>query len=338
MSEIPAENGKPSRVEQAAILLLSLGEEEAAKVLKFLDPREVQRVGEAMAALRSIPRSSIDSVVESFLEDVTEQSGLALGVPDYLRKMLVNALGEHKATTLLERISGGSTGGLEKLRWMDPRAIADFMKEEHPQVQAIVLSYLEAETAGEVLGYINDPAHCADIVMRVARLDSVSPTALAELAAVLEQHAGRQAANRFAQLGGRRNAAEIVNKLGRGVDQAVLEKMREVDESLAQLIQEQMFVFDNLSLIDDRGIQTLLREVSTDMLVLALKGADPLLAEKFFANMSKRAAELLRDDMEAKGPVRLSEVEAAQKEIVGIARRLADEGELVIAGSGEEMV
>jgi len=325
-------------VEQAAILLLSLGEEEAAKVLKFLDPREVQRVGETMAALGAISRRNIESVVDSFLEEVTEQSGLSLGVPDYLKRMLVNALGEHKATTLLERISGGSTGGLEKLRWMDSRAIADFMKEEHPQVQAIVLSYLEPDQAGEVLGHIGDPGHCADIVMRVAKLESVSPTALAELAAVLEQHAGRQTANRFAQLGGRRSAAEIMNKLARGSDQVVLEKMRQADEGLCESIQEQMFIFDNLALIDDRGIQTLLREVSTDMLVLALKGADPTLADKFFNNMSERAAELLRDDMETKGPVRLSEVEAAQKEILNISRKLADDGELVIAGSCEEMV
>ena len=325
-------------VEQAAILLLSLGEEEAATVLRFLDPREVQRVGEAMASLSSIPRRDIEQVITSFLDEVTEQSGLSLGVPDYLKRMLVNALGEHKATTLLERISGGSTGGLEKLRWMDSRAIADFMKEEHPQVQAIVLSYLEPEQAGEVLGYLSDPVHCADIVMRVAKLDSVSPTALNELAAVLEQHAGRQAANRFAQLGGQRTAAEIMNKMQRGTDQAVLEKIRESDETLCQAIQEQMFVFDNLLMIDDRGIQTLLREVSTDMLVLALKGADPALAEKIFNNMSKRASELLKDDMEAKGPVRLSEVQGAQKEILTIARKLADDGELVIAGSGEEMV
>ena len=337
MSEM-AEESVIGSVQQAAILLLSLGEEEAAKVLRYLDPREVQRVGEAMASLGSIPRRDIEMVIGSFLDEVTEQSGLSLGVPDYLKRMLVGALGEHKATTLLERISGGSTGGLEKLRWMDSRAIADFMKEEHPQVQAIVLSYLEAEQAGEVLGYLNDPAHCAEIVMRVAKLDSVSPTALTELAAVLEQHAGRQTANRFAQLGGRRSAAEIMNKMARGTDQAVLEKIRESDESLCESIQEMMFIFDNLMQIDDRGIQTLLREVSTEMLVLALKGADPGLSEKIFNNMSKRAGELLKDDMEAKGPVRLSEVEAAQKEILTIARKLAEDGELVITGNGEEMV
>jgi len=325
-------------VEQAAILLLSLGEEEAAKVLKYLDPREVQRVGEAMASLSTVPRSNIDGVVDAFLEDVTEHTGLSLGVPDYLRRMLVNALGEHKATTLMERISGGSTGGLEKLRWMDSRAIADFMKEEHPQVQAIVLSYLEPEQAGEVLAYINDPDHCADVVMRVAKLESVSPTALTELAAVLEHHAGPQAANRFAQLGGKRSAAEMLNKMKRGSNQPVLEKIRETDEGLSDAIQENMFIFENLLMIDDRGIQTLLREVSTDMLVLALKAAEPVIADKFYNNMSKRAAELLKDDMDAKGPVRLSEVEAAQKEILTITRRLADDGDLVIAGSGEDMV
>ena len=325
-------------VEQAAVLLLTIGEAEASEVLKYLDATEVQRVGEAMSRLGTVPVTQINQVVDTFLEDASEQTGLAMGAPDYMKKILVGALGEHKATTVLERINGGSTRGLDKLRWMDPRAIADFMKEEHPQIQAIILSYLDADQAGEVLSYFDDPKATAEIVMRVANLESISPTALSELGAVLEAHAGKQKANRFALMGGRRTAADIMNKLGRGADEAVLESIRDADEGLCDEIQEQMFVFDNLAAVDDRGIQTLLREVSTDLLVLALKGADQGLCDKIFANMSKRAAELLADDMEAKGPVRLSEVEVAQKEILVVARKLADEGEIVLGGSGEEMV
>ena len=326
------------RLQQAAVLLLSMGEREAAEVLKHLDAAEVQRVGEAMSTLGAIPMKQIDVVVERFLEDVSVQSGLSVGAPDYMKKILVGALGEHKATTVLERINGGSTRGLDKLRWMDPRAIADFMKEEHPQIQAIILSYLDADQAGEVLSYFDDPKETAEIVMRVANLDSISPTALAELGAVLEEHAGQQKANRFAMMGGRRVAADIMNSLKTGADEAVLEQIRDNDEGLCDEIQEQMFVFENLGAVDDRGIQTLLREVSTDMLVLALKGADIGLRDKILGNMSKRAAELLLDDMEAKGPVRLAEVEAAQKEVLVVARKLADEGEIVLGGSGEEML
>ncbi len=325
-------------LQQAAVLLLTIGEQEAAQVLRHLDAAEVQRLGEAMSALGAIPMKRIDMVVDRFLEDVSEQSGLSVGAPEYVRNMLVGALGEHKATTVLERINGGSTRGLDKLRWMDPRAIADFMKEEHPQIQAIILSYLDADQAGEVLSYFDDAEATAEIVMRVANLESISPTALAELGAVLEEHAGKQKANRFALMGGRRAAADIMNSLKGGADEAVLERIRDADEALCDQIQEQMFVFDNLAAIDDRGIQTLLREVSTDMLVLALKGADITLRDKILGNMSKRAAELLLDDMEAKGPVRLAEVEAAQKEVLVVARKLADEGEIVLGGSGEEML
>ncbi len=325
-------------LQQAAVLLLSMGEEEAAQVLRHLNAAEVQRVGEAMSQLGAVPMKQISGVVDQFLEVVSEQSGLAVGASDYVKKMLVGALGEHKATTVLERINGGSTRGLDKLRWMDSRAIADFMKEEHPQIQAIVLSYLDSDLAGEVLSYFDDPKATAEIVMRVANLEPISPTALTELGAVLEEHAGKQKANRFALMGGRRAAADIMNSLGKGSDEAVLEQIRDSDEALCDEIQEQMFVFDNLAAVDDRGIQTLLREVSTDILVLALKGADQSLCNKIFNNMSKRAAELLADDMEAKGPVRLADVEVAQKEVLVVARKLADEGEIMLGGSGEEML
>lgn len=325
-------------INKAAILLLAMGEDEAAKVLKHLEPREVQRVGAAMSALGSINTHQIDSVVNHFLETVSGESGLGMGANDYLRKMLVGALGEQRAGSVLERIVGGNMGGLDKLKWMDSRAIADFILHEHPQIQAIVLSYLEPDQAAEVLAFFPDDGVRSDVVMRVANLESIPPGALQDLSVVLEQQVGRARPSRFAQLGGKRAAAEIMNHLNNTAEEAVMAGIREISEELGDEIQELMFVFDNLNLVDDRGIQTLLREISTDTLVVALKGADEPLREKIFRNMSKRASELLQDDMEAKGPVRVSEVEAAQKEILAVARKLSDAGEIMLGGSGEDML
>ncbi len=221
---------------------------------------------------------------------------------------------------------------------MDPRAIADFVLQEHPQIQAIVLSYLEPEQAALVLNFFPDSTTRSDVLSRVASLESISPNALAELSVVLEEQVNKASNRRFAQLGGRRSAAEILNNVDSALNADLLENIREKDAELGDAIQELMFVFDNLMAVDDRGIQTILREVSTDLLVLALKGADLPLQEKIFGNMSKRAAELLRDDMEAKGPVRLSEVEGAQKEILAVARKLADDGEIMLGSGGEAMV
>jgi flagellar motor switch protein FliG len=335
--ERPGEELAP--INKAAILLLAMGEDEAAKVLKHLEPREVQRVGAAMSALGSVNTQQIDSVVNHFLETVSSQSGLAMGANDYLKKMLVGALGEQRAGSVLERIVGGNMAGLDKLKWMDSRAIADFILHEHPQIQAIVLSYLEPDQAAEVLAFFPEDAVRSDVIMRVANLESIPPGALQDLSVVLEQQVGKQRPSRFAQLGGKRAAAEIMNHLDNNAEEAVMAGIREHNEALGEEIQELMFVFDNLNLVDDRGIQTLLREISTEHLVLALKGADEPLRDKIFRNMSKRAAEMLQDDIEAKGPVRVSEVELAQKEILTVARKLSDAGEIILGGSGgEEML
>lgn len=325
-------------VNRAAILLRIMGPDEAARVLKHLDRREVQRVGMAMSSLGNISNDQIGTVLASFLETVSGQSGIGIGANDYLKKMLTGALGEQKASAILERIGGSSAGSLDRLKWMDPRAVADFILNEHPQIQAIVVSYLEPDQAAEVLNYFPDEQMRSDVIMRVATLESIPPSALQELSVVLDSQISKGSSSRFAQLGGKRVAAEIMNSLDNAVEEAVMDKIREADEGLSDDIQELMFVFDNLLAVDDRGIQTLLREVSTDNLVLALKGADEPLREKIFNNMSKRAAELLQDDMEAKGPVRLSDVEASQKEILVIARKLADAGEIALGGSGDEMV
>jgi flagellar motor switch protein FliG len=326
------------KLDQAAILLLTIGEAEAAQVLKHLDQREVQRISEAMTGLNSVSTDQISLVVDDFLETVSDESGLTLGASRYLKNTLTHAIGENKANAVIEKISGGSTAGLDKLRWMDPRAIAEFIISEHPQIQAIVMSYLEAEQAAQVIDYIPDEDMRRDIVMRVATLDSIPPAAIAELAEVLEQQASQTGPTRFAQLGGKKTAADILNSMAKGTNELVMESIREADQELGDAINELMFVFDNLSLIDDRGIQTLLKELNTDMLTVALKGADQNLQAKVFGNMSKRAAELLQDDMEAKGPVRLSEVETAQKEILIIARKLAEDGEIMLGGGGDEMI
>ncbi len=339
MSEVAtASREKMEPLDRAAILLLALGEDDASRVLKHLDPREVQRVGAAMAALGSVNTGQVSHVLDSFLDTVSGQSGLTVGAGDYIRKMLTSALGEDKARSLLDRILGGNTGGLDKLKWMDPRNIAEFILREHPQIQAIVLSYLEADQAAEVLGYFPDAGSRAEVLTRVARLEAVPPNALQELNAVLEEQVSQRAPARFAQLGGAKVAAEILNNMQAGAEEEIMAGIRESNQELCDEISELMFIFENLLDIDDRGIQVLLREVSTDNLVLALKGADDALREKIFGNMSKRAAELLRDDLEAKGPVRITEVEAAQKEILVIARRLSEAGELSLGGSGDEMI
>ena len=325
-------------VDQAAVLLLTIGEEEAAKVLKHLDQREIQRISESMTNLGSISSSQIELVVDEFLQTVTDESGLTVQTNRYLRDTLTQALGETKANSVIEKISGGSTAALDRLRWMDSRSIAEFIATEHPQIQAIVMSFLEPDQAAQVMSYLPEGEVRRDIIMRVANLESIPPAAISELAQVLEEQASQSGPARFAQLGGKRTAADILNNMAKGTNEEVMEAIREADEELGDAINELMFVFDNLLLVDDRGIQTLLKEISTDVLTIALKGADPALQQKVFGNMSKRAAELLQDDMEAKGPVRLSDVEAAQKEILVVARRLAEDGEIMLGGGGDEMV
>ncbi len=326
------------KVDQAAILLLTIGESEAAQVLKHLDQREIQRISESMTGLGAVSTDQIEVVIDDFLQTVSDESGLTMGSSRYLKNTLTHALGENKANSVIEKINGGSTAGLDKLRWMDPRAIADFIATEHPQIQAIVMSFLEPEQAAQVIAYLPEGQMRRDIVMRVANLESIPPAAIAELAMVLEEQAGQAGPTRFAQLGGKRTAADILNSMAKGTNEEVMEAIREQDEDLGDAINELMFVFDNLAVVDDRGIQTLLKSVSTDALTVALKGADRALQDKIFSNMSKRAAELLQDDMEAKGPVRLSDVEASQKEILLVARRLAEEGEIVLGGGGDEMI
>jgi flagellar motor switch protein FliG len=327
-----------NKIDQAAVLLMSLGEKDAAAVLRHLGPKEVQRIGAAMTQLQNIQQEQVADVVNGFLSEARTLTGLGVGADSYIRNMLVEALGADKANSLVDRILlGGNTSGLDTLKWMDARSVADLIRHEHPQIQAIVVAYLDPDQAAEVLGGLQEKQRL-DIIMRVASLDSVHPSALQELNDILEKQFSGNAASQTKAMGGVKVAANIMNNLDGSMESELMESIRELDEDLGGKIQDLMFVFDDLKNIDDRGIQALLREVSSEVLILALKGSDEELKEKIFKNMSKRAAELLRDDLEAKGPVRVSEVETAQKEILTIARRMADSGEIMLAGSGEDMI
>jgi len=323
----------PSR---AAILLMSLGEKDAADVLKHMGPREVQKIGTAMSQLSNISRAKVSNVLERFNYVIGDQTALGIGNEEYLRTVLVQALGDEKAGGIMDRImSGQGSRGLDQLKWMDVRAIAEIVRLEHPQIIAIVLSHLDPDQAAEVLTHLQDRVR-TDVIMRIATLDSVQPAAIKELDQILEKQFSGNASIKTSSIGGLKSAAEILNFMDSNVENSIIESITEADADTAQRIQDLMFVFDNLAEIDGRSMQILLREVSSDTLVVALKGAESTLREHVFNNISKRAAEMLRDDLETKGPVRLNDVEAAQKEILSIARRLADRDEISLGGKGSE--
>jgi flagellar motor switch protein FliG len=322
-------------VEKAAILLLSLGQDEAAEILKSLGPKEVQKLGHAMAALKQVPRDRIEKVMDEFADHAAKGAPVAVD-NEMIKTMLTKALGDDRAASLISRImQGGDTAGIEGLKWMDAPTVADMIRNEHPQIIATILVHLEFDQAGEILKHFTDRLR-NDVLLRIATLDGVQPIALHELNEALKRIlAGASGNVKKTAMGGIRHAAEILNFVGQQAETAIVDNVREYDPELAQKILDEMFVFENLLDIDDRGIQLLLREVQSDSLIVALKGASQELREKVFKNMSQRAAEMLREDLESKGPVRLSEVEAEQKEILKIARRLADEGQLQLGGGGE---
>ncbi len=327
-----------SGVDKAAILLLSLGEETAAEVLKHMGPKEVQVLGMQMASLRNIGKGAVEGVVDEFLEKVEEQTGIGIGTEDYIRSTLQSALGDDKAGALIDRIlAGANTKGLDTLKWMDARSVADVIRFEHPQIQSIVLSYLDPDQSAEVLQILPEKVR-VDLAMRISALEAIQPDALQELNDIMEKQFTGSGSSQSREIGGVKKVADIMNFMDGSNEALIMEAIKETDEDLAQKIEDLMFVFDNLSDVDDRGIQALLREISTDTLIIALKACEEDIKEKIFKNMSKRAAELMRDDLDAMGPVKLSEVESAQKEILTVARRMAESGEIVLGGGGEEMV
>lgn len=322
-------------ITKGAMLLLTLGEDGAAEVLKHLGPREVQKLGAAMATLKSVPRDQVESVVDDFYEE-TLRGAPVTADEEYIRGMLTKALGDDRAANLISRIlQGGDTAGIESLKWMDAATVAELIKNEHPQIIATILVHLEFDHSGEILKQFTDRLR-NDVLLRIATLDGVQPAALQELNEALTRILSGSANVKKTAMGGVRTAAEILNFVGTAHETAIIDNVREYDPDLAQKIIDEMFVFDNLIDIDDRGIQLLLREVQSESLILALKGANEAMREKVFKNMSQRAAEMLRDDLESKGPVRLSEVEREQKEILKIARRLAEEGQIQLGGKGED--
>jgi flagellar motor switch protein FliG len=323
-------------LEKGAILLLSLGEDEAAEVLKQLGPREVQKLGAAMAKLKDVKRERIEEILGDFMVKAGEKSDLAIDSGAYLRSVLNKALGDDKAAGLIERIlQGGDTRGIDGLKWMDSASVAELIKNEHPQIIAAILVHLDRDQACEILNCFTERLR-GDVVLRIATLDGIQPTALRELNDTLTRVLTGADTLKKSVMGGIRAAAEILNFMGTTNETGVIEAVKAHDEELAQKIIDQMFVFENVNDIDDRGIQQVLREVQSEQLILALKGATPELRDKIFKNMSQRAAEMLREDLEAKGPVKLSEVEAAQKEILKTVRRMADEGTIQLGGSGGE--
>jgi len=339
-SDLPAENPLAGLKgpERAAVLMMALGEESAAKVFGHLDPRDVQKIGQAMAVLSNVTRSQIQAALDQFAQDMEDQTGLAVGSNDYIRNVLTKALGEDKADNLLERISSnGTKRNLEFLKWMDSRSIAEIIRYEHPQIIAIVLSHLENDQAAEIVDMLPENMR-TDIMIRIANLDGVSPQALMELDDIMERQASGTTGGKSSKVGGVKIAAGIMNFLESNTEEKLMGDIKASDQDLGDQIEDLMFVFANLIDVDDRSLQTLLREVPSDRLLMALKGADTDLKDKFFHNMSKRAAEMMRDDLEALGPTRLADVESAQKEILQVARQLSEEGKMQLGGGGEEFV
>ena len=321
-------------VDKAAILLLSLSEEDAAQILKHLEPKQVQKLGSAMAKVDDMTQPKITAVHKHFIEEIQNYSTIAFQSQDFVKRALTAALGEDKAANLIDQIMMGTGAkGLDSLKWMDSKQVASIIRNEHPQIQTIVMSYLEPEQSAEILSQFPEKVRL-DLLMRVANLEEVQPAALQELNEIMEKQFAGQAGAQAAKMGGLKSAAEIMNYLDTNIEGQLMDAIREQDEEMSQQIQDLMFVFDNLVDVDDRGIQTILREVQQDSLLKAIKGAEDELKTKITKNMSKRAAEMLLDDLEALGPVRVSEVETAQKEILSVARRLADAGEIMLGGGG----
>ena len=323
-------------VEQAAILLMSLGEEEAAEVFKHLAPKEVQKLGETIAKMKVVKREQVEKVLDKFDAVAETQSMLVNDTDEYVRTVLRRALGEDKANLLLDRILQGSdVSSIESLKWMDASSVAELLRNEHPQIIAAILAHLDFDQTSSILKLFTERQR-NEVLIRIATLDGIQPMALKDLNEVMSQILAGGDRMKKSSLGGVKTAAEIINMMGSSVEASVLDYIREADSDLAQKIMDNMFTFDDLEKIDDKGIQATLKEVQSESLVVALKGAGPELREKIFRNMSTRAAETLREDLESRGPVRLSEVEGEQKEILKIVRRLVDEGQIVLATGGDD--
>ena len=324
--------------DRAAVLLLLLGEQEAANIIKYMDPKEVQRIGAAMVSAADLSQEAVNFVLDEFVSTLKNQTSLGLGTSDYVEDVLRRALGEDKAASVMGRIlPGQASKGLDILKWMDARAIADMVRNEHPQVIAIILSVLEFEVAADVLQFLPQAVR-PEIMQRVAALETVQPAAMLELESIMKKQFSNNSSARSSSVGGVKQAAKIMNFVKVDMESQIMEGLSNLDEDIMLQIQDNMFTFENLVDVDNRAIQTIMRNVDQDLLMTALKGASEFVKEKFFDNMSSRARVMFIDDMEAKGPLRISDVEEAQKNIMRTARKLSDAGELVLAGRGDDFV
>ncbi len=324
--------------DRAAVLLLLLGEQEAANIIKYMDPKEVQRIGAAMVSAADMSQEAVNYVLDEFVSTLKKQTSLGLGTSDYVEDVLKRELGEDKAASVIGRIlPGQASKGLDILKWMDARAISDMVRNEHPQVIAIILSVLEFEVAADVLGFLPQAVR-PEIMQRVAALETVQPAAMLELENIMKKQFSNNSSARSSSVGGVKQAAKIMNFVKVDMESQIMDGLSNLDEDIMLQIQDNMFTFENLVDVDNRAIQTIMRNVDQDLLMTALKGATEFVKEKFFDNMSSRARVMFIDDMEAKGPLRISDVEDAQKNIMRTARKLSDAGELVLAGRGDDFV
>jgi len=321
-----------SGAQRAAVLMLLLGEQQASEIIKFLNPGEVQSLGGAMVAVSDVSQEAVNEILDDFVSTIKKQSSLGLGTTDYVEKVFKRALGDDKAASVLGRIlPGQSTKGLEILQWMDARAIADMIKTEHPQVTAIILSVLDHQVAADVLNFLPDETR-PEIIQRVASLETVQPSAMQELESIMKLQFTNNTSSKSSSFGGIKAAAQIMNSTKTALEASIMKGLESIDADLMMRIQDNMFTFENLSAVDNKGIQVLMRAVDNNQLMIAMKGASEDVKARFFDNMSERARGMFKDEMDAKGLMRLSDVEEAQKQIMRSARKLSDSGELVLGG------
>ena len=331
--ELRAEMDAMTSTQRAAVLMLLLGEEQAAEIVKYLSPKEVQALGAAMVQASSLSQNAVNVVLDQFVDMLKKQNSVGLGGSDYVDRVMRLALGEDKANSVLNRIMPGQgTKGLDILSWMDPRSIAEMIRTEHPQVIAIILSILDTNVAADVLVYL-PPDVRPEAIQRVAAMDTVQPSAMAELEQIMKQQFAKSSSSKSSSFGGIKAAAAIMNKTKTDLERSVMDGLEELDVELMLKIQDQMFTFDNLVTVDNKGIQVLMRNVEPDQLMVALKGAPEEVLARFMDNMSERARGMFKDDMDARGPVRVADVEDSQKKIMRLARKLSDTGELILGGA-----
>jgi len=322
--------------QKAAILLRAIGEEAAAQVMKQLDPKEIKRLGTFMNGTAHISRDEEDAVMSDF-QTASASGDVQFQGKEFIKTVLIKALGPEKAARIIESMTRKSYPGLEAMKWVDVKTLVQMLKIEHAQTVAVILAHLESDQAGQVLAGLPE-AMRGDVALRLATMEEVQPDVLEELSQSIQETLLASTGMGSQSIGGPEVMADILTRMDKANEGGIMVRIAEKSQPLADAIRALMFVFDDLVKVDDRGVQELMKEISKDDLPLALRGANPEVKEKFFKNMSSRAAEMLKEDMEAKGPVKVSDVERAQQNILKVCRKLEEEGRIVIASAGEEML